>query len=42
MDPVLEAAVKKYDLDYTPYEITTDMIKAAILELEDFNLKATA
>jgi glycerol dehydrogenase len=42
LDPVLEAAVKKYDLDYIPYKITPDMIKEAILELEDFNLRKTA
>lgn len=42
LDPVLDAAVKKYDLDYTPYKITPDMIKEAILELEDFNLRKAA
>ena len=42
LDPVLEAAVKKYDLDYIPYEITPDMIRAAIMELEEFNLRKIA
>ncbi|WP_313528284.1 iron-containing alcohol dehydrogenase family protein [Anaerotignum sp.] len=42
LDPVLEAAVKKYDLDYIPYDITPEMIKAAILELEEFNLRKAA
>ncbi|WMI80875.1 iron-containing alcohol dehydrogenase family protein [Anaerotignum sp. MB30-C6] len=42
LDPVLEATVKKYDLDYVPYDITPDMIKAAILELEDYNLRKAA
>ena len=42
LDPVLEATVKKYDLDYIPYEITTTMIKDAILELEAYNKKYSA
>ena len=37
LDPVLEAAVKKYDLQVVPYTITTQMIKDAILELEKYN-----
>ena len=39
LDPVLAEAVKKYDLDYTPYPITEQMIKDAILELEEYNKK---
>lgn len=39
LDPVLEVAVKKYDLDYTPYDVTPSMIKAAIIELEAYNEK---
>ncbi len=42
LDPVLEAAVQKYDLDYSPYEITPAMIKDAILELEAYNQKKEA
>lgn len=37
LDPVLEETVKRYDMEYTPYEVTPEMIKAAILELEDYN-----
>jgi glycerol dehydrogenase-like iron-containing ADH family enzyme len=39
LDPVLDEAVKKYDLDYIPYPITQKTIKAAILELEEYNKK---
>ncbi|NLK37427.1 MAG: iron-containing alcohol dehydrogenase family protein [Epulopiscium sp.] len=39
LDPVLDEAVKKYDLDYIPYPITQETIKAAILELEEYNVK---
>ena len=42
LGPVLDEAVKKYDLDYSPYKITQDMIKAAILELEEYNKKKEA
>jgi len=42
LDPVLAEAVKKYDLDYTPYDITPEMIKAAIIELEAYNVKKEA
>lgn len=42
LGPVLDEAVKKYDLDYSPYQITQDMIKAAILELEEYNKKKEA
>ncbi len=37
--PVLDEAVKKYDLEYVPYPITQKMIKDAILELEEYNVK---
>ena len=39
LDPVLELAVQRYDLDVVPYEITPAMIKDAILELEEYNKK---
>lgn len=42
LDPVLAEAVKKYDMDYSPYEITEQMIKDAILELEEYNKKKEA
>ncbi len=42
LDPVLEVAVKKYDMDYKPYDITPAMIKAAIIELEEYNKKKEA
>lgn len=42
LDPVLEEAVKKYDMDYIPYPITPAMIKAAIIELEEYNKKKEA
>ena len=42
LDPVLAETVKKYDLDYTPYKITPEMLKAAIIELEEFNKKKDA
>ena len=37
LDPVLELAVQRYDMDVVPYEITPAMIKDAILELEEYN-----
>ncbi len=42
LDPVLELAVKRYDMDVVPYEITPAMIKDAILELEEYNKKKEA
>ncbi|MBQ7758918.1 iron-containing alcohol dehydrogenase family protein [Anaerotignum sp.] len=42
LDPVLELAMKRYDMDVIPYEITPAMIKEAILELEEYNKKMTA
>jgi len=42
LDPVLELAVKRYDMDVIPYEITPAMIKDAILELEEYNKKMEA
>ena len=42
LDPVLELAMKRYDMDVIPYEIIPAMIKEAILELEEYNKKMTA
>ncbi len=42
LDPVLDLAVKRYDLDVVPYEITPAMIRDAILELEEYNKKLEA
>lgn len=37
LDPVLEQAVKKYDVQVVPYPMTPQLIKDAILELERYN-----
>ncbi|MBQ8734195.1 MAG: iron-containing alcohol dehydrogenase family protein [Anaerotignum sp.] len=42
LDPVLELAMKRYDMDVVPYEITAGMLKDAILELEEYNKKKEA
>lgn len=42
LDPVLELAMKRYDMDVVPYEITAAMLKDAILELEEYNKKREA
>ena len=42
LDPILELAMKRYDMDVVPYEITPAMIKDAILELEEYNKKMAA
>ena len=39
---VVQAAMKRYDMDVVPYEITPAMIKDAILELEEYNKKMAA
>lgn len=39
LDPVLDQVVKKYDVEYVPYPITQANVKAAILELEEYNKK---
>lgn len=42
LDPVLDLAMKRYDMDVVPYEITAAMLKDAILELEEYNKKKEA
>ena len=42
LDPVLDLAMQRYDMDVVPYEITAAMLKDAILELEEYNKKREA
>ncbi len=34
IDPVLESAETKYDIEFGPYKITKEMMKKAVLDLE--------
>ena len=37
IDPVLESAETKYDIEFGPYKITKEMMKKAVLDLEEYN-----
>ena len=37
LDPVLDSAVTKYDIEVGPYKITKEMMRQAILDLEEYN-----
>ena len=37
LEPVLDSAITKYDIDVSPYKITKELMKQAILDLEEYN-----
>ena len=37
LEPVLDSAVTKYDIEFGPYKITKEMMRKAILDLEEYN-----
>ncbi|MGL4791338.1 MAG: iron-containing alcohol dehydrogenase family protein, partial [Anaerotignaceae bacterium] len=37
IEPVLDSAITKYDLEVSPYKITKDMMRQAIIDLEEYN-----
>jgi len=37
LDVVLDSAVTKYDIEFGPYKITKEMMRKAILDLEEYN-----
>ena len=37
IEPALDSAVTKYDIEVAPYKITKDLMRQAILDLEEYN-----